>query len=221
MTWWPGWNSIDGAGWWSGFYFWLGIVALFLLGTSELISYRYGLRKHELVAVSERNADRARADNDNPTENDTAALSERQLGDQESAGDGSGQAVRRKLADAQRNILIAALSQFRGQKIDIVSAVGDTDGNRYAEDFALMFVAAGWDIGEGPREAVFTPAPPVGIQIAMNEGDVDAGRIPSSLKALAYTLAALKIIPQNTAARDANAPAGRITFRVGRAPPLQ
>ncbi|MES2253694.1 MAG: hypothetical protein V4559_01490 [Pseudomonadota bacterium] len=54
MSWWPGWNTAESAGWWSGFYFWFGIVALFVLGITEVISHRYGLRKDELFAIAER-----------------------------------------------------------------------------------------------------------------------------------------------------------------------
>ncbi len=50
MSWIPGWDSIGGADWWSSFYFWAGIIALLLLGVSEVVSHRYSERKDELVA---------------------------------------------------------------------------------------------------------------------------------------------------------------------------
>jgi hypothetical protein len=56
MTWWPGWDSIASTGYWSHFWFWLGIVCLFALGASEIVSHIYGLRKDELVAIAERAA---------------------------------------------------------------------------------------------------------------------------------------------------------------------
>jgi hypothetical protein len=49
MGWIPGWDSIAGAGWWSGFYFWLSIVSLIGLGMFEIASHRYGDRHDELV----------------------------------------------------------------------------------------------------------------------------------------------------------------------------
>jgi hypothetical protein len=49
----PGWNSIDGTGWWSSFYFWAGILSLLLPGATEVLSHRYGKRHDELVSVSE------------------------------------------------------------------------------------------------------------------------------------------------------------------------
>ena len=41
----PGWSSADAAGWWSGFYFWVGLGALLVVGFSAVLSYRYGARK--------------------------------------------------------------------------------------------------------------------------------------------------------------------------------
>jgi hypothetical protein len=49
MTWPPGWDSVAGTDNWSNIYFWLGILALFLLGVFEVASHRYTLRKDELV----------------------------------------------------------------------------------------------------------------------------------------------------------------------------
>ena len=49
MGWIPGWDSIAGAGWWSGFYFWLSIVSLIGLGVFEVASHRYGDRHDELA----------------------------------------------------------------------------------------------------------------------------------------------------------------------------
>lgn len=45
MSWIPGWDAAASAGWWSDFYFRVGIVALFLLCISEVISHRYGEHK--------------------------------------------------------------------------------------------------------------------------------------------------------------------------------
>lgn len=65
MTWWPGWDSIDSAGFWRDFYFWFGIGCLFALGISEVISHKYGERRDELVAVREaQNANEAKRKQD-------------------------------------------------------------------------------------------------------------------------------------------------------------
>jgi hypothetical protein len=57
MTWWPGWNSIEGTAAWGHFWFWFGIMCLLLLAASEIAAYRYGLRKDELVAAAEQEKD--------------------------------------------------------------------------------------------------------------------------------------------------------------------
>jgi hypothetical protein len=58
MSWWPGWGSITGAEWWSNFYFWAGILCLFMLGASEVVSHRYALRKDELISDEQRETEK-------------------------------------------------------------------------------------------------------------------------------------------------------------------
>jgi len=58
MTWWPGWNTVEGASWWSSFYFWISIGSLFLLGASEVISHRYTLRTEDLIVQEQAEANR-------------------------------------------------------------------------------------------------------------------------------------------------------------------
>ena len=57
MTSWPGWNSIDSASAWAHFWFWFGIGCFFLLGVSEIIALRYGLRKDALIEIREQQRD--------------------------------------------------------------------------------------------------------------------------------------------------------------------
>jgi hypothetical protein len=52
MSWWPGWNSIQSASFWAHFWFWLGIACLLALAASQIVSYRYGLRKDELLEAA-------------------------------------------------------------------------------------------------------------------------------------------------------------------------
>src|ERR1700681_3692851 len=49
MTWWPGWNSIEGAARWGDIFFWAGFAFLVLLAGSEILSKVYGWRKATLV----------------------------------------------------------------------------------------------------------------------------------------------------------------------------
>jgi len=57
MTSWPGWNSIDSANAWAHFWFWFGIGCFFLLGASEMIAFRYGLREDALVEIRDQQRD--------------------------------------------------------------------------------------------------------------------------------------------------------------------
>src|SRR6266851_3837221 len=51
MTWWPGWNSIEGAAKWGDIFFWAGFAFLVLLAGCEIISKVYGWRKDTLIAM--------------------------------------------------------------------------------------------------------------------------------------------------------------------------
>jgi hypothetical protein len=58
MAWIPGWDTVASAHWWENFYFWASIVALILLGVTEIISHRYTERKDELAAIEQDNTQR-------------------------------------------------------------------------------------------------------------------------------------------------------------------
>ena len=51
MSWWPGWNSIEGAAKWGDIFFWAGFALLVLLAGCEVLSKVYGWRKDNLVAL--------------------------------------------------------------------------------------------------------------------------------------------------------------------------
>ena len=51
MSWWPGWNSIEGAAKWGDLFFWAGFAFLVLLAGCEVLSKVYGWRKDALVAM--------------------------------------------------------------------------------------------------------------------------------------------------------------------------
>jgi hypothetical protein len=48
MSWIPGWDAAASAGWWSDFYFRIGILALLVLCISEVIAHRYAEHKSGL-----------------------------------------------------------------------------------------------------------------------------------------------------------------------------
>src|ERR1700686_2012970 len=51
MSWWPGWNSIEGAAKWGDIFFWTGFAFLVLLAGCEILSKVYGWRKDTLIAM--------------------------------------------------------------------------------------------------------------------------------------------------------------------------
>jgi hypothetical protein len=51
MSWWPGWNSIEGAAKWGDIFFWLGFAFLVLLAGCEVLSKVYSWRKDTLLAL--------------------------------------------------------------------------------------------------------------------------------------------------------------------------
>jgi hypothetical protein len=53
MFWIPGWSSVAGSHWWEGFFFWVSIGGLILLGVAEIASHRYAQRKDELAAIEQ------------------------------------------------------------------------------------------------------------------------------------------------------------------------
>ena len=125
----------------------------------------------------------------------------------------------RRLSDQQKEMLIAALKPFHGQRVDVVCILGDTEGKQFAQDFDTVFRQAGWNDGGGSgiSQAVITPDPK-GIEVTLNQGEVSAGRIPKSAEVLVDTLAAAGLLNAKNAFVNAEAPADRITFRVGRKP---
>ena len=53
MRWIPGWDSVEGAHWWSNAYFWGSILSLILLGASEVVSHRYSERRDRLANIEQ------------------------------------------------------------------------------------------------------------------------------------------------------------------------
>jgi hypothetical protein len=51
MSWWPGWNSIEGAAKWGDMFFWAGFALLVLLAGCEILSKAYSWRKDTLIAM--------------------------------------------------------------------------------------------------------------------------------------------------------------------------
>jgi hypothetical protein len=131
-----------------------------------------------------------------------------------------GKIAPRHLSDGQKAALLAALKAFKGQKIDVVCLLGDSEGKAFALEFDAIFRAAGWDDGGGSgiNQAVIDPPEPVGIEVTLNQAEVQAGRVPKSAVALLDTLMAVGLVNTRQMFMNPQSPGDRITFRVGRKP---
>jgi hypothetical protein len=130
MSWWPGWNSVESAGWWSNFYFWFGIVALFLLVITEVLAHRYSLRKDELLSIAESETQSAH-------NAEVAALSQ-QIADAKTA---------RSLTEDQKVKLFEFLKSMPAGKLVIKASASAFDARAYGDGIAAFLRdRVGWDV---------------------------------------------------------------------------
>lgn len=177
MPWIPGWSSASSASWWSNFYFWFGIVCLFLLGASEIVSHIYTLRKDALVEAGEGAAFARQQQEQRETERRHRTETEelrRQLEDAQQK-----QAPRR-LTNDQKQEMAATLSEYPGQKVRIFCVLGDVEGKAFAEDFMEVFRKANWDTQNSIIQGSYSHNPQgfhVGInaELARQEGMIPFG----------------------------------------------
>jgi hypothetical protein len=145
MTWWPGWDSVVSAGYWSHFWFWFGIVCLFALGASEVASHMYGLRKDELVAIAESAAATQR-------QNDADAAEARRKVDVEGVQKQLAEANKkvadldrlrqpRHLTEDQKGKLTKFITEnSKGSAIFTIKAnAAESDARAYADEIAALF----------------------------------------------------------------------------------
>lgn len=198
MTWFPGWGSADTASWWSGFYFWFGLTALFCVGLSAVLSYRYGLRKDELIFQA--------------TNQRVLAYRSQQNAFQLQLG----AAQKRHLTELQRRTLVAALTEFTGQCVRFRALEGDAESQSYLDEFVSVIASANWtfDVNTDIRIGAMDP-PPRGVQITMNDLEAREGRVPDAVKAFVAALHMLGIMPDNTIYTSSEVPAGTIDVVIG------
>ncbi len=197
MTW-PGWGSSDSAGFWSHFWFGVGIVCLFAAGASATISHIYGMRKDELMAAKLASlAATHKAEVQSKVEQGNTSVTEPYKPEPPKI-----------LTPQQQQTLIAALSPFAGQKVRVDTVVGGDVG--LADDFIEVFRAAKWQVDRGsPSQAVLTTRF-FGLQPTINRADT----APRSFAALVDTLAALGLGPR-TGFADEQTPLGTIDMKIG------
>jgi hypothetical protein len=211
MTWLPGWDSIDSAGFWSHFWFWVGIVCLFAVGASAVISHTYGLRKDKLmsekvVSLTARQTAEVEALQNKLKE--VGALQNKLEQGNTSVPEPPAAMRAKILTPEQQQTLIAALSPFVGQKVRIDTVVGSDDG--LANDFVEVFRAAKWHVDPGSPSQVVPAKSLFGLQPTINR----ISPVPPGFGVLVDTLSALGLGP-NTGFADEQTPVGTINLKIG------
>lgn len=198
----PGWNSLDFV---SKVHSWaeiLGIAFLVLLALADVVALIYGHRKDTLAERAERTR---------------AQEAERKLTEVRR------QQEQRALTPEQKQTLIAALSPFQGQKTRVVCSLGDVEAHRFAQDFVAVLSIARWSFEPPPPgiNQVVSTGDLVGVGVLLNEGETNAGRVPSGAVALVATLTQLGLTEPNTVIAHPQTPVGVVEVRVGRTPPRE
>jgi hypothetical protein len=211
MTWWPGWDSVDNAGFWSHFWFWVAIVCLFAVGASAVISHIYGLRKDELMSDKMASLAARQTAEVEALQNklkEVGAL-QNKLEQGNTSVPEPPTAMRTKiLTPEQQQTLIAALSPFVGQKVRVDTVVGSDDG--LANDFVEVFRAAKWHVDAGSPSQVVPAKSLFGLQPTINR----ISPVPPGFSVLVDTLAALGLGPK-TGFADEQTPVGTIALKIG------
>lgn len=221
MTWCPGWDSIDGAKWWSDFYFWFGIVCLFLLGISEVISHRYGLRKDELVVAAERAAGNQRknetADAETRRKAEVEGLQKQLSESDKKVADLQYQQTPRRLSPEQKATLLTSLTLFAGQKISIWCSANAWDCVNFATDFQSVFKQAKWDTPDTITFGIVMGYDAAGIEVLVNPVMAsDPNNTPPPVVTLITTLVSLRLMAAPEIGRLPDIEPGTIFFRIGR-----
>lgn len=88
----------------------------------------------------------------------------------------------RHLTNEQRQAIIAALSQFKGQKIGTVVNNSNKEKREYLADLVAALTAAGWNVYE--RGLVLAGAEPSGVVITVGENEVRGAAVQSLVRVL-------------------------------------
>ncbi len=221
----PGWNSIEATSDLHDVFEIAGIIILALLVFAEIAAYAYGHRRDELIAAdaSAALAERQNAEKTAQSERNAAEESIRRelAAAQTEAGQAriksdqlDKRAAPRSISSTQRAALIKALAPFTGQSVSIESILGDQEGKAFAAEFVSVFHTAGWVVDTVSENSY--DVNPVGLQVAVNQAEANAGRIPQAVKSLVETLADVGLTAGKTLHVSPHSPVGKILFRVGR-----
>lgn len=204
MSWWPGWNTVAGTTAWGHFWFGFGVVCLLLMGASEIVAYRYSLRKADLVAAAER-----------PLAGRHDAGSARTHEPRAETGNGQAPPAMPHggLSGTQKHALIAALRPFAGQAV----AVAGAENDRLRQDLVDVFRAANWNFDSASSQAhgALTHGSG-GVEVIMNQDEAQAGGpVLDAAHAVVHILLKLDLTSKNMLYVDPLVPIGEIKLVVG------
>jgi hypothetical protein len=189
MTWWPGWDSAESAGFWSQLWFWVGIVCLFAVGASAIASHVYGLRRDRLIS------------------DELASLAARHKAEvegQQSHVEKSSTSVAEPHTPAPPKVLTPEQQRI----LRVYALVGSND--RLVDDFVEVFRAANWRVDPASPSRVVLAKRIFGLQPTVNAG----GNDPPAFSVLVDTLSALGLAA-NTGFADGQTPPGVIDMKIG------
>lgn len=202
----PGWDSLESV---TSIQNWLNLAGIFflaLLVVSELLAHSYGNRKDTLAA-------QAAAATENAQRAEVAALQER-------LANAARQQAPRRLTRDQTLALVAALSRFHGQQIEITCVMGDGEAHQFAEDLVQVFRAARWTGADGVNQAAYT-RDPVGVLVELNPASAEQDRLPSEAAAvLLEAFVELGILPKRIRYLNPQVAAGTVALVIGHKPAL-
>lgn len=128
----------------------------------------------------------------------------------------------RSIDSRQRTAIVNEISGVPGVPATLVSIMGDSEGRNYANQFADILRASGWNLSENDiSQAVFAGNPPVGVIVWTNPADRDNPSISNALHALVSVLNQEKIMPELIVRVSPEAPRGRVKLVIGAKPPFQ
>jgi hypothetical protein len=222
VSWIPGWNSIAGTAWWSGFYFWVSICALIALGMAEIASHRYSDRKDELTAI-EQDAIQRRHDEDmGRVQHDTAQTNEKAAQLEKDAANARLETEKLKQTVAWRTIpaaaataLQAALAAHPGS-VNLRYTDGDPEALYLAVQFSKIFSDAHWQVAPGSLK--LANALVFGLALPDANGD---GQILRDAFNVAHVGFSTDPLPPMAAAFSVMTIQGAPTLMVGSRPPVQ
>jgi len=219
MAFMPGWNSIETIGHAAHWLHISAIVVLGLLVVAEALALIYDNRREDLIAEAERVATIQRRQTEEKTNKshqaETGALQKQLSQATDKVEKLERDQAPRQLSEEQKKVIIAAISPYPGQDVDLVSVMGDAEAYKYAMDFDEIFKAVKWNVqGGGISQAVYTGGVVVGVTVSISKDHGERDTAPTGAGHLMMALIQLGIIKEGFS--DQSIVGDNVQVRIGR-----